>query len=122
MEEESVLVVVVDDDVEVRRSLCSFLLSDGYQACEAVDAEEARQAVAERNPHCVLIDLGLPGTDGCTLARELRAAHGEDLVLIAVTGWTRDEDRMAAEAAGIDFVLRKPVEPDDLRRVLPSLH
>jgi DNA-binding response OmpR family regulator len=121
MDDEKVMVVVVDDDADVRDSLCQFLVHDGYHATPAVDAAQARAVVAMHDAKCVLIDLGMPGTDGFTLARQLRAAHGGELVLVAVTGWTRDEDRRAAVTAGIDFVLCKPVEPDDLRRVLPPL-
>ena len=48
--------------------------------------------VAEHEPHCVLFDIDMPGIDGSELSKRLRDAHGDDLILVAVTGWS-DKDR-----------------------------
>jgi len=121
MTKEEVRVVLVDDDADMRDTLTQLLEHDGYTVRSAPNAAEARKAVAEHDPLCVLIDLGLPDVDGCELARELRISHGADLVLIAITGWSRQADRERAEEAGVDFVLQKPVSADGLRRFLPPL-
>lgn len=72
-------------------------------------------------PACVLVDLGLPGIDGTEVTRRLRDQVGSELVIIAVTGSSREADHDRAEAAGIDFVLTKPLYDSDLRRLLPPL-
>lgn len=121
MAKEEVKVVVVDDDEDACESLGLLLELDGYSVRTATNAARALAAVEEHEPLCVLLDLGLPDEDGCVLARQLRDKHGPGLVLVAVTGWTRNEDRERAEASGIDFILSKPLHPGDLRKLLPPI-
>jgi CheY-like chemotaxis protein len=71
------------------------------------------------NPDVVLLDIGLPGTNGYDLARQIRAEQGGDtVVLAALTGYGRDEDRRRAEEAGFDHHLVKPVDIDRLKAIL----
>jgi two-component system CheB/CheR fusion protein len=121
MPREDVRVVVVDDDPDTCESLKVLLEMDGYNVRTALSAEQAIALVAEHEPLCVLLDLGLPGLDGLEFARRMRAAYGGDMVLVAVTGRTREEDRMAADAAGIDFVMHKPLKASDLQKLLPPI-
>jgi CheY-like chemotaxis protein len=72
-------------------------------------------------PQAAFIDIGLPGMNGYTLARELRAAAETGIELIALTGYGREEDRRAAREAGFDAHLTKPVSLDELRRALYEL-
>ncbi len=118
---EEVKVVVVDDDEDAAVSLAELLEMDGYQVRTAFSAAEAITLVESFEPLCVLLDLGLPGMDGCELAKALRARHGTTLVLVAVTGWTREEDRSRAEMAGVDYILSKPVTAAGVRRLLPPI-
>ncbi len=114
-------VLVVDDDPDVREVLGLLLEADGYRVRRAADAKAALAAIAEQTPMCVLLDLEMPGMHGVELARELRAREGSDLVLISVTGWLDAEQHEAAERAGVDFVLTKPLDPAKLRLMLPPL-
>ncbi|MET0520168.1 MAG: response regulator [Burkholderiaceae bacterium] len=86
---EEVRIVLVDDDRDTCTTLRELLESDGYSVRIALNAGDALKLIEDYRPICALIDLGLPGTDGCELARQLRARHGQDLVLIAVTGWSQ---------------------------------
>ena len=71
---------------------------------------------------CVILDLGLPGASGIDLAQSLRATLGSTLVVIAVTGSVAPEDQLAAEAAGVDYLLHKPLDIERFRRILQPLH
>lgn len=120
-QKEDVRVVVVDDDPDAAESLKDLLVLDGYNVFTAADAAEALKLVAEQQPLCVLLDIGLPGMDGNDLARALRAQHGADLVVVAVTGRSGEDDRLEAERAGVDYVLVKPLDPRLLRKMLPRI-
>jgi CheY-like chemotaxis protein len=77
MAKEEVRVVVVDDDDDASSALALALELDGYSVKTAQDARQALVLVADYQPHCVLMDLGLPDMDGCELARQLREPrHG----------------------------------------------
>jgi CheY-like chemotaxis protein len=114
-------VLVVDDDPDVREVLGLLLEADGYRVRRAADAASALAAIDEQPPMCVLLDLEMPGMHGVDLARELRAREGANLVLICVTGWQDAKQHEAAERAGVDFVLTKPLDPAKLRLMLPPL-
>lgn len=118
---EEVRVLVVDDEPDTCEALGDLLRSYGYAVRCARSAIDALRVAEEQQPACVLMDLGMPGIDGCELALRLRAAHGHGLVLIAITGWSRQADRDRAEAAGVDFVLVKPITAAALQRFLPPL-
>jgi CheY-like chemotaxis protein len=113
-------VLVVDDNVDAAESLAMILNIGGHQAHCAFDPEGALQAVASLKPHIVLLDIGLPRMDGYEVARRIRA--GERAVkLIALSGYGRSEDTQRAAAAGFDAYLVKPVDFDELERVLGSM-
>ncbi|MCE4535740.1 response regulator [Pelomonas sp. P7] len=114
-------VLVVDDDPDVREVLGLLLEADGYRVRRAADAQSALAAIDEQPAMCVLLDLEMPGMHGVELARELRAREGASLVLISVTGWQDAKQHEAAERAGVDFVLTKPLDPAKLRLMLPPL-
>ena len=83
---------------------------DGLQALEALDTFK---------PDIALLDIGMPGMDGYELARRIRATpRGRNLVLVALTGWGQADDKKRAADAGFDEHLTKPVDPDQLTRVL----
>lgn len=119
---EDFRVVLVDDDVDTCETLSELLKFDGYSVRVATTAQDAIQAVNEYQPVCALLDLGLPDFDGCELSKRLRAAHGSDIVLIAVTGRSGDDEHNQALAAGVDHVLCKPLTLERLRRFFPPLN
>ena len=110
--------LVVDDTVANVVLLRAVLAARGYQVESAANADEARQVIARRRPDLILMDLQLPGVDGLTLTRELRAQPGgDDLLIIAVTSYAMAADRDKALRAGCDDYVSKPI---DTRR-LPEL-
>jgi len=111
--------VLVDDDADACETLSSLLQIDGYSVRVARTAQDAIQAVNEYQPVCALLDLGLPDLDGCELGKRLRSLHGPELVLIAVTGRSGQQEHDMAMAAGIDHVLCKPLSQENLRRFFP---
>ena len=83
------------------------------------DGPTALEAASARPPDVVLLDVGMPGMSGFVLAERLTAqAPSKRPLLVAITGYSSDEDRRQAEEVGIDLYLLKPVEPDELRALL----
>ncbi len=115
-------ILVVDDNVDAADTLALLLRVDGHEVRVVYDGEAALAAVAAGPPDVVLMDIGLPRLDGYEVARHLRQQPGlRGLVLIALTGWGQEEDRRRSREAGFDHHLTKPVDPDDLQRLLADL-
>lgn len=113
--------VIVDDDVDIVEALQALLEIDGYTVFPALDAERGLELVERHAPVGVILDLGMPVVDGIELTRRLRARHGEDLPIVALTGWSEQGERERAEAAGVDFVLIKPLFDQALRQIFPPI-
>ena len=86
----------------------------------ARNGTQAVEFALRGRPHYVLLDIGLPGMDGYAVAKKLRQDCAYPLVIIAVTGYGREEDRRLAREAGIDHHLIKPTELNALMSVLAS--
>ena len=119
MDDEDVRLLVVDDDVDAAAVLAELLQLEGYNVRVGHDAAQAFTIMAEFSPVGVLLDLGLPDQDGLEVARRLRADYGSSLVLVAVTGRASEPEKNAAEAAGFDYVIVKPVCLRLLRTIFP---
>ncbi len=112
-------VLVIEDNDDVRETLTALLHAWGYAVEAAVDGLDGVARLLAARPYCALVDLGLPGLDGCEIARRVRAAPGgRRVLLIALSGYGRSRDRRAALDAGFDEHLVKPVEPDELMQRL----
>jgi two-component system CheB/CheR fusion protein len=111
----TVRVVVVEDNADSREMLCVLLERAGVE-CHAADTGPAALALIDAmSPHVVILDLGLPGMDGFELARRLRTSvQHAGARLIALTGYGQAADRVAAQAAGFDVHLVKPVNAEQL--------
>jgi two-component system phosphate regulon response regulator OmpR len=116
---EATRVLVVDDDPSVRRMLTEYLSAHGYEVREAASGEAMRAELARAAPAVVLLDIGLPGEDGLTLARYLRERH--DVGIIMVTGAGDVVDRVAGLEVGADDYIAKPFDPRELRARLKSV-
>jgi CheY-like chemotaxis protein len=114
-------VVVVDDHRDGAESLVELLSLLGHRVQVAHDGPTGIVAVREFRPHVVLLDIGLPGMDGFEVARRLRADPDVAAVLVAISGYGRDEDRVTAREAGFDHHYVKPVEFATLRNLLHSI-
>jgi CheY-like chemotaxis protein len=112
-------VLVVEDDPDAREALAELLGLWGYQVEDAGSGEEALEKAAERQPAIALVDLDLPGIDGFEVARKLREAK-KDRLLIAMSGYGQAEDRQRSFAAGFDRHLVKPVDPGRLAQLLET--
>ncbi|MEW4568721.1 ATP-binding protein [Tautonia sp. JC769] len=114
-------ILLVEDHDDNREMLHTLLTLSGHHVETAADGLEALEAL-RRQPDLALIDIGLPGLDGLTIARMARSDPGlRDLHLIAVTGYARPEDRAECLDAGFDDHFPKPVRINDLKRLLDRI-
>jgi two-component system phosphate regulon response regulator OmpR len=112
-------VLIVDDDPDIRETMGEYLSENGFEIALAADGEQMRAAFAQGVPDVVLLDLNLPGEDGLTLTRWLRAHH--DLGIIMVTGAGEVVDRVVGLEVGADDYLAKPFDLRELRARLKSV-
>lgn len=112
-------VLLVEDNVDAADALAMLLELLGHGVEVAHDGLAALDAMQRAWPDIMLVDIGLPGIDGFELARRVRAAQGDSsMLLVALTGYGRDEDRERTRAAGFDYHLTKPVEIDALEELV----
>ncbi len=112
-------VLAVDDNVEAADSLAMFLRLAGQEVRVAYDGVTALRISQVFRPQVVFLDLGMPDMDGYDVARQLRKnPELKRAILVALTGWGREEDRHRSRQAGFDYHLVKPAEPAALEQVL----
>jgi CheY-like chemotaxis protein len=112
-------ILVVDDARAQAKSLSMLLQVMGFEVRTAHDAAAALATAQEFQPDLALIDIGLPGMNGYQLALRLRELPNlKDIVLIAQTGWGRDEDREQSRRAGFNYHLTKPIDHNLLEKIL----
>ena len=108
-------ILVVDDDLDGAETLAILLRVGGHEVQVAHDGPSTLKVAAAFLPDVVFLDLGMPGMDGFETARHLRKIVGLDTaVLVALTGYGREEDRQRAVEAGFDHFLVKPTPPKAL--------
>ena len=112
MTEPGPLVLVVEDEAQLRRFLRAALSSRGYRLVEAASVREAEQLATSHNPDVYLLDLGLPDGDGVDLARRLREWTKAPIIVLSARG--REEDKVNALDAGADDYLTKPFGVNEL--------
>ena len=105
-------VLVVDDDAEIRSLLRDYLQKNGYRVTAVADGRAMWAALEEAHPDLVVLDVMLPGDDGLTLCRDLRA-KGE-LPIIMLTARGEETDRIVGLEMGADDYLPKPFNPREL--------
>jgi CheY-like chemotaxis protein len=112
---QPVRVLVVDDSLAIVRTCARLLQYAGFEVRTASNGRDALKVASEFHPQVALLDLGLPGLDGCEVARRLRADPALPMmILIAITAYGTEEDRRQAKAAGFDHHLVKPAHFYDL--------
>jgi len=112
-------VVVVEDNADVRHSLRLVLEAFGHEVRTAEDGSSGLNLVLGDRPDAALIDIGLPGLNGFQVAQAVRKEDPEGRIrLLALTGYGQQADRAAAKEAGFDVFLLKPVDPEELRKVM----
>jgi CheY-like chemotaxis protein len=112
-------ILLVEDNPDIGETLRDLLEMLGHDVELASDGARGVQRALANRPEVMLVDIGLPGIDGYEVARQLRAtAEGREMMLIALTGYGRPEDRERARAAGFDAHLTKPIDLADLAAAL----
>ncbi|HTJ83550.1 MAG TPA: response regulator [Polyangiaceae bacterium] len=112
MTEDGPLVLVVDDEPQLRRFLRASLVAQGYRLLEAGTAGEAVRLATSHNPDIVLLDLGLPDGDGIDLTRRMREWTKIPIIVLSARG--RETDKVAALDAGADDYVTKPFGLNEL--------
>lgn len=106
------LILVVEDEVPMRRFLCSALTSHGFRVAEAGTLAQAERAATASRPAAVLLDLGLPDGDGLTLLRQFREWSTAPVIVLSARD--REDDKVLALDAGADDYLTKPFGTSEL--------
>ena len=116
-------VLVADDEPDTVLTLIELLREEGHEAHGVRDGTEVMPAIREFDPDVVLLDIAMPGMSGWDVARWVTEQPAEKRpLLVALTGYGREEDRRQSEEAGIDLHLVKPVDPADLLRLLKRFY
>jgi len=113
-------ILVVDDDLDAAESLALLLSRIGADVHIAHDGASALAAAEWFDPRAILLDLTMPGMDGYQVAQHLRNRPGPSPMLVALTGWSGQEDRARSQEAGFDHHLVKPVDLGQLESVLAT--
>lgn len=112
MDRPAPLVLLIEDEPQMRRFLRTALGANDYRLVEATTAKEGLAQAAARNPDVILLDLGLPDRDGLEVARELRGWSGTPIIVLSARG--REEDKVKALDLGADDYLTKPFGVEEL--------
>ena len=114
-------VLVVDDNKDAAKMLGMVVRMLGNEVRTAGDGQEALEVAAEFLPELVIMDIGMPVMNGYEAAKIFRQKPwGQSMVIVALTGWGKDEDRNRTREAGFDYHLVKPIEPAALQKLLDS--
>ena len=116
-------ILVVDDNPTNLKLACDVLEWEGHKVSQAVDAEQAIHLIAENPPEVILMDLGLPGMDGLTLTRKLKAdAATRHIRIVAMTAFAMKGDEQKVLQSGCDGYISKPIDtrtmPGEVTRFL----
>ncbi|HUG93426.1 MAG TPA: ATP-binding protein, partial [Planctomycetaceae bacterium] len=115
-------ILVVDDNRDSAESLALLLNLSGHETQTAYDGLETIEAASTFRPDVVLLDIGMPRLNGYEAARRIREQPwGQDMLLVALTGWGQEEDRKKSREAGFDGHLVKPVDYDALGKLLAEV-
>jgi len=115
-------ILVVDDNRDSATSMATLLNLLGHSTCAAYDGLEAVEAAASFHPEIILLDIGLPKMNGYEACRAIRKqSTGENIVIVALTGWGQEEDRRKSSSAGFDHHLVKPVDYESLTKLLADV-
>ncbi len=122
------LVLIIEDDSQIRRYLRVTLGSSGYNLLEATSAQEGIKQVGLQHPDLIILDLNLPDIDGLEVARQLREWTATPIIILSARNG--EKDKVAALDAGADDYLTKPFGTEELlarmrvalRHALRSMH
>lgn len=110
--EQTAHILVVDDDREIRDLLSRFLSKHGYRVTAVADGHEMRRTLADWKIDLIVLDLMLPGEDGLSLCKNLRAQSQIPVIMLTIMG--EETDRIVGLEVGADDYLPKPFNPREL--------
>jgi two-component system, chemotaxis family, CheB/CheR fusion protein len=114
-------ILIVDDNVDSAESMALLLQLNGHEVMFVQDGSAALALSSTFHPKVILLDIGLPGLDGYSVAQKLRKQpETRDVMLIALTGYGQPEDRERSKAAGFDYHLVKPVDHNAIENLIDS--
>jgi PAS domain S-box-containing protein len=112
-------VLVIDDNRDAATTLAMVLRNSGHTVFTAHDGETGLRTGEQEEPDAIILDIGMPDMNGYELAQQVRrAGWGNDVLLIALTGWGQKEDIDRALRSGFDAHLTKPADPERIERLL----
>jgi CheY-like chemotaxis protein len=115
-------ILVVDDMRDSASTMATLLRALGNEAWTAHDGIEAVEAAERLRPEVVLMDVGMPRLNGHEATRRIREQPwGQGMILIALTGWGAENDKIRSREAGSDGHLVKPIIMEDLEKLLVSV-
>ncbi|OGA21798.1 MAG: DNA-binding response regulator [Betaproteobacteria bacterium RIFCSPLOWO2_02_FULL_67_19] len=112
-------ILVVDDDAEIRNLLCDYLRKNGFRATAVADGKAMWAALGRGKYDLIVLDLMLPGDDGLTLCRKLRAETDTPVIMLTARG--EETDRIVGLEMGADDYLAKPFSPRELLARIKSV-
>ena len=112
-------VLIADDNADALMTMAALLEIEGHEVHTATDGRQALAQAEALRPEVAILDIGMPHLDGHEVAAGIRAADwGRDVLLIALTGWGQSHDQERARAAGFDHHCTKPVDLEQLLRLV----
>jgi DNA-binding response OmpR family regulator len=114
-------ILVADDYPDGREMLAFFLERQGHTVATASDGADALAVASTFGPDVAILDIGMPGVSGHTVARELRKQRGSALTLVALSGLGEPADKARAAEAGFDCHFTKPVDITELSKFLEEI-
>jgi signal transduction histidine kinase/ActR/RegA family two-component response regulator len=111
-------IVIVEDNADVRELLRLKLRRLGHAVDAVADGPEGVRTILDIKPDLALVDIGLPGLDGYEVATQVRQSLGDDVVLVAVSGFGQPEDKRKAFDAGFNEHITKPADVSDIENLL----
>jgi two-component system OmpR family response regulator len=112
-------VLIVDDDAEIRSLLREYLEKNAYRVTAVADGRGMWAALGQAQPDIIVLDLMLPGEDGLTICRNLRARSGVPIIMLTARG--EETDRIVGLEMGADDYLPKPFNPRELLARVKSI-
>jgi DNA-binding response OmpR family regulator len=121
LENETRRILIADDNRDWADALGILLAEEGFDVRKAYDGRQALEIAAEFQPHVVVLDIRMPNMTGFEAARVFSSHRSQTRpVLIAVTGWPGESDKLRATMAGFEYYFGKPVSPADIIELLKN--
>jgi CheY-like chemotaxis protein len=107
-------ILIVDDSMDAAESLAMLMSLNGHEVTVSHDGLDALEVATRERPEVILLDIGLPGLDGYEVCRQLRERGLDDALIVAMTGYGQERDRLRSKSAGFDTHTVKPVDLENL--------